>query len=83
MMTFFASHFGLMEIWICSLYSDYKEKGFTQANLWKLTEEFRGYEVPLSEEWSHRPFHAKARKSRALSEDLIGGVYCLSQREMI
>lgn len=70
----FGYHFGLIEVWILSLYSDYKEKGFTQANLRKLTEEFRGHEVPLSEEWSHRPLHAQARKSRALSEDLIGGV---------
>ena len=71
-----------MGIWIRSLYLDYKEKGFTQANLRKLTEEFRGHEVPLSAEWSHRPLHAKARKSRALNEDLISGVYCLTQRQV-
>nr|KAF6506955.1 O-acyl-ADP-ribose deacylase 1 [Rousettus aegyptiacus] len=37
----------------------YKEKGFTQANLQKFTEEFRGHEVPLFEEWSHQPLHAQ------------------------
>ncbi|KAH0518587.1 Trem-like transcript 1 protein [Microtus ochrogaster] len=31
----------------------YKETGLTQANLREPAEEFRGYEVPLPEEWSH------------------------------
>lgn len=76
---FFGYNFGLKKVWILSLYSDYKEKGFTQANLQKFTEEFRGHEVPLFEEWSHQPLHAQARKSRALNEDLIDGVYCLTK----
>ena len=56
---------------------DYKEKGITQANLRKLAEEFRGHEVPLSEEWSHQTLHAEARKPRALSEDLTVGLTVL------
>ncbi|XP_075837062.1 ADP-ribose glycohydrolase OARD1 isoform X4 [Microtus pennsylvanicus] len=41
------------ERWTIYILLDYKETGLTQANLREPAEEFRGYEVPLPEEWSH------------------------------